>query len=666
MMRESVNETNITTSRFRKSLLFKFAEILPAIARAELRWKLKKHTKPPISKGFSDRHVLFVRRVYNQRMKFDKTIIQVNGRRLRNALRNMFQETKGFGLTKDQNTEVSSRGWSKARSGSCYVRSAELNSQLEDVRFLYWAKPELELLSTHYQSVQDTESLSEIKVGLQFIHTEWSQMQLSLNSLLPSSITFEYLWAIFPPHCLIVGKDDLDSTSIWRVSSIVLEQSSRGAIRFIIMADFIEWDGEHVGMASKKFVIIRFTGSFLVADLPCVPLRYHPRASAIIEEVLKRNEKKFKHCRRGFQIRNHKGFASISVENDQKSNEKDRKLLKHHYQGRVIVDPKMMHEAEPNNTLWPTLKTLRKARVFRSEVAFDEKEILNQLTRDPDVVESDRVKPDPGLPVIHGDLKTTLTQEQRLLLSGVTFGYFLGDAKWAAFSIDCMSNFEWNTTVFDSLVMDENLKDIIYRLVKAHTSLCPGFDDFIKGKGRGLIGLLQGPPGSGKTLTAEAIAETAEKPLYVVSSGALGSAPGEIHQNLTNILRLAAHWGAVLLLDEADVFLAKRNLVDLNRNAIVSVFLRELEYYQGILLLTTNQAQIIDDAFQSRMHFFHSYPSLDFSARKRIWQDFIARAQGNQTDIHVDVDETGIEKLAKLRLNGRQVSFVQKSVGNCI
>ncbi|KAK8189296.1 P-loop containing nucleoside triphosphate hydrolase protein [Phyllosticta capitalensis] len=218
-----------------------------------------------------------------------------------------------------------------------------------------------------------------------------------------------------------------------------------------------------------------------------------------------------------------------------------------------------------------------------------------------------------------------------------------------------MSNFEWNTTVFDSLVMDENLKDIIYRLVKAHTSLCPGFDDFIKGKGRGLIGLLQGPPGSGKTLTAEAIAETAEKPLYVVSSGALGSAPGEIHQNLTNILRLAAHWGAVLLLDEADVFLAKRNLVDLNRNAIVSVFLRELEYYQGILLLTTNQAQIIDDAFQSRMHFFHSYPSLDFSARKRIWQDFIARAQGNQTDIHVDVDETGIEKLAKLRLNGRQI-----------
>ncbi|KAK8189295.1 uncharacterized protein BKA78DRAFT_167801 [Phyllosticta capitalensis] len=390
MMRESVNETNSMSS----------------IARAELRWKLKKHTKPPISKGFSDRHVLFVRRVYNQRMKFDKTIIQVNGRRLRNALRNMFQETKGFGLTKDQNTE------------------------LEDVRFLYWAKPELELLSTHYQSVQDTESLSEIKVGLQFIHTEWSQMQLSLNSLLPSSITFEYLWAIFPPHCLIVGKDDLDSTSIWRVSSIVLEQSSRGAIRFIIMADFIEWDGEHVGMASKKFVIIRFTGSFLVADLPCVPLRYHPRASAIIEEVLKRNEKKFKHCRRGFQIRNHKGFASISVENDQKSNEKDRKLLKHHYQGRVIVDPKMMHEAEPNNTLWPTLKTLRKARVFRSEVAFDEKEILNQLTRDPDVVESDRVKPDPGLPVIHGDLKTTLTQEQRLLLSGVTFGYFLGDAKW--------------------------------------------------------------------------------------------------------------------------------------------------------------------------------------------------------------------------------------------
>lgn len=168
-----------------------------------------------------------------------------------------------------------------------------------------------------------------------------------------------------------------------------------------------------------------------------------------------------------------------------------------------------------------------------------------------------------------------------------------------AFSIDHVSEVDWDSTVFDSLVMDKPLKDVIYRLVQAHRTHVSTFDDFVKGKGKGLIGLLLGPPGSGKTLTAEAIAETAHMPLYMVSSGALGSDPQDIYTNLTKILELATHWNAVLLLDEADVFLARRNPTDLQRNAIVSVFLRELEYYQGVLILTTNQAQIIDDAFQS-------------------------------------------------------------------
>lgn len=139
----------------------------------------------------------------------------------------------------------------------------------------------------------------------------------------------------------------------------------------------------------------------------------------------------------------------------------------------------------------------------------------------------------------------------------------------------------------------------MYNLVIAHSSGASNFDDFVKGKGLGLIGLLFGPPGSGKTLTAEAIAETAQMPLYVVSSGALGHQAKDIHDMLSNILRLASHWKAVLLLDEADVFLAQRSPVDIERNALVSVFLRELEYYQGILLLTTNQAEVIDEAFKS-------------------------------------------------------------------
>lgn len=205
-----------------------------------------------------------------------------------------------------------------------------------------------------------------------------------------------------------------------------------------------------------------------------------------------------------------------------------------------------------------------------------------------------------------------LTEEQILLLSGRVYGYSLGDSVWGAFSVSRTSEVDWNEDLFPSLVIDSSLKTLMYDLVQAHTSGTSGFDDFVRGKGKGLIGLLFGPPGLGKTLTAEAIAEASHLPLYAVSSGALGHGVIEISHNFSKILELSTRWKAVLLLDEADVFLARRDKSDLERNAIVSIFLRELEYYPGILLLTTNQAHIIDPAFKSifvsrRKHFENSF-----------------------------------------------------------
>lgn len=157
-----------------------------------------------------------------------------------------------------------------------------------------------------------------------------------------------------------------------------------------------------------------------------------------------------------------------------------------------------------------------------------------------------------------------------------------------------------------------------------------------------------------QTLTAEAISEISRRPLYMISSGELGYLPTDIHKNLIRILELAEHWDAVVLLDEADCFLAARDNLDLARNATVSVFLRELEYYQGILILTTNRATAIDTAFQSRIHFSLQYPDLDLAGRRAIWQNFIKMAQRN-TKLKLDIDEKSLEALAELQLNGRQI-----------
>jgi AAA+ superfamily predicted ATPase len=130
-------------------------------------------------------------------------------------------------------------------------------------------------------------------------------------------------------------------------------------------------------------------------------------------------------------------------------------------------------------------------------------------------------------------------------------------------------------------------------------------DDLIAGKGNGLIMLLHGGLGTSKTLTAESVAEIAEMPLYNVTCGDIGTRLKEVEKYLQTVLVLGKAWNCVLLLDEADVFLEERTLSDLERNSLASVFLRTLEYYNGILILTSNRVGTFDEAsnLASKLHF---------------------------------------------------------------
>ncbi|KAJ5762273.1 uncharacterized protein N7511_005655 [Penicillium nucicola] len=116
--------------------------------------------------------------------------------------------------------------------------------------------------------------------------------------------------------------------------------------------------------------------------------------------------------------------------------------------------------------------------------------------------------------------------------------------------------------------------------------------------------------------------------------------------------------GAVLLLDEADVFMQARDATDLERNGLVSIFLRMLEYYEGILFLTTNRADNIDPAFESRIHLSLQYKDLDSKSRRHIWAQFLVRSAptGAFTDEQLD-------QVAEVVLNGRQIKNVIKTAG---
>jgi SpoVK/Ycf46/Vps4 family AAA+-type ATPase len=181
--------------------------------------------------------------------------------------------------------------------------------------------------------------------------------------------------------------------------------------------------------------------------------------------------------------------------------------------------------------------------------------------------------------------------------------------------MDRLEDITWSDEAFNSLVLGSKQKMLILSLFKSHTARAATFDDVVKGKGKGLIGLLSGSPGCGKTLTAEAVAEMTRRPLYSVSAGELGTVPRELDERLTLILEIAQTWDAVLLLDEAEVFLQQRSMTDVTRNALVSIFLRQLEYYQGILILTTNLIAQCDAAFESAFASGLSFVLLTFTRR---------------------------------------------------
>lgn len=104
----------------------------------------------------------------------------------------------------------------------------------------------------------------------------------------------------------------------------------------------------------------------------------------------------------------------------------------------------------------------------------------------------------------------------------------------------------------------------------------------------------------------------------------------------------------MLLLDEADVFMRTRSL-DHASNTHITMFLRMLEYYRGIMFLTTNRVNDFDPAMQSRIHLAIKYSPLNMETRRSLWTCFLER------DVQSTVNNKELNKLAEKRLNGRQV-----------
>ncbi|KAK8187955.1 P-loop containing nucleoside triphosphate hydrolase protein [Phyllosticta capitalensis] len=438
-------------------------------------------------------------------------------------------------------------------------------------------------------------------------------------------ISYNYLWTLFEPGTEVYSRDSDGQDRLY-----LLDNSDYVEYRgiFEMSCRFIDTTGESFGYQTASLNIDKFQGLKPISELNVLPSSLKSGITEIRARLTERG-RKFEGLQ-GFHFKSYTGkyqLARVPLGGSRIC------------EGRMIIDCSSFEQYYG-----------RYAGGSHNEGDADE----DPAPLDIQTLQLEARQARQKIPAA----TTSLAEKHYTLCSPHVKGFCLKAKEWATFYVDNVEEVAWNTGAFDKLVLPNDYKRVIWAFVEAQLSRKDDFDDVIKGKGKGVIMLLSGAPGTGKTLTAESVSEAMKKPLYSMSAGELGTTADDVERNLGRVLELSTKWGTVLLLDECDVFLEKRSSLDLARNKFVAVFLRLLEYYQGVMFLTTNRVEQFDPAFESRIHLTINYPNLDASSRRLIWRTFVMPDEKKSQSVLTEGD---LDELTAVELNGRQIKNVVKT-----
>ncbi|KAI5917688.1 hypothetical protein F4810DRAFT_640519 [Camillea tinctor] len=622
-----------------------------------------------------DEYLFHVRRTFDWEGKYKATVVDIKSKQLREALQDVIGNIKGVSLVDET---------PKLDPNMLFLYLEDMRSHLSNLKKL---EPKGE---THKERKKAQKWIDDkrrhLKVLVKYLDKDYAQIKKSLYPMLDNGlITFDLLWALWKPNTLVYTTmyGSADQPRAFKVEVAEKHYSVLRGEFYYVEGKYFEYDGKQFGYGSMSQEIPDFRGARKITSLSCYPLKYHKNESQLRKDLIERG-KKFVSLG-GVHYKSHQGMAYykkkksiikvningrimvdpaihrrinpnypvslvrpkdhdvISDDEDDSEaegdccsdseevcNGQDQTLEDDEEDGgkvklvtKVFEDNKgNVHTARiPKNLVSPENPKEKLDKVRSKEEDDGEKASRedNEETADGDEEGSaDKGKASPP----------AFSDEEYLIASPVVLGFAFPEKLWLEFTVSGVKEISWNEGAYDSLVLEPKTKDIVKALVESHKyHAAESIDDVIQGKGKGLVTVLHGPPGTGKTLTAEGISELLKCPLYMVSAGDLGTDSRYLEAELQKILDICHAWGAILLLDEADVFLEKRNMQDIHRNALVSIFLRQLEYFQGILFLTTNRVQTFDDAFQSRIHIALPYKALDIKAKKAVFRIFIERAR---------------------------------------
>ncbi|KAJ5641821.1 hypothetical protein N7490_005821 [Penicillium lividum] len=617
-----------------------------------------------------DQYIFTVRRKFNWENKFLETVVDIKSKPLRESLAKVMDGVKGVSLVQEPAVVDPNMLFLYLEEARQYMKELKQQSRNDKKRK---ARKAAATKAAH------------LKVLIKYLDTDYATIKKALYPLLEANtITFELLWALFKPNTIAYTPTygNTDEPRAFKIEYAIKESSFMKGQWYSIEGRYLEYDGKDFGFGSMAAEVESFQGARKITSLACFPLQYHRDAEGLRTRLVERG-KRFV-ALRGMNYRFHKGMAFYK---------KKRSVGKVNIESRVMIDPAIHRRINPNYPI-STVRPKDPDLIDASDAGISDLDDSNSEgcccggsdSEDDHGGQSDTprtvykvIEGEDGNPRVvqvevdengleiqkenidriegsAGVIGREFTEEELLIASPVVLGFAFSEKMWLEFTISGISDIDWDKEAFDSLVLPANQKSIVKALVESHTfHAAQNIDDVIQGKGKGLVAVLHGPPGTGKTLTAEGIAELLRRPLYMVSAGELGTDSRSLEAELNKILDIAHSWGAVLLLDEADIFLEKRTIHDIHRNALVSIFLRLLEYFQGILFLTTNRVETFDDAFQSRIHVALRYGDLASKAKRSIWKMFLERVRAIEGVQTAEFSESDYDVLSRHTLNGRQI-----------
>ncbi|KAI0021214.1 P-loop containing nucleoside triphosphate hydrolase protein [Xylariomycetidae sp. FL0641] len=464
----------------------------------------------------------------------------------------------------------------------------------------------------HYrQEIRDAVARMHMNLLFQFMDSEvGAEREKLLGMLEKGQITYFAAWVIFRPGDILYTQV-MGHGWLLRCHKTIYEQNEKIGPYLEVHCTYTDHNGKDAGMAAHKIVLLQkrhFGGEnpTSIPGLPIFPRRYiHDDG---LEAEFERRGMTFLELR-GSSVQSYEGLAQYL---------REPPFSYWHY------------DMDGFDPVW--LPFYETGRVVVDKATF--KEDHNTYT--------------PGI---------TKAEPEPVLTPPFVFGYSLTKKTWCRFLIMNLSPVRWKQNAWENLILEEEQKSVLQALVTSHPYPANPRDQ-PEQKGKGLVILLHGAPGSGKTLSAESSAELTHKALISSSMASLETERSAyvFEYNLRRLLQYATMWKAIVLLDEADVFLEAREEKTGNaqRNALVAVFLKELEYFSGIIFLTTNRVDTFDWAMKSRIHLAMDFRAPGTTVRRHMWTQAIDSIPAEE--IGIQDMASAVEMLADSSLNGREIS----------